>query len=67
MRTKPSGRRALARSAALTLVLALTALSAGLGAAAQADPGHFPPPYGGHALEPGNLLVSRSVYETIRR
>jgi hypothetical protein len=60
--------RALARTAVLTL--ALTALGSGLAAAAQADGGpfsspggHFPPPYGGHSLAPGNLLVSRSVYE----
>jgi hypothetical protein len=62
MRTKRRpGRRALARTAAVTL--AATALGAGLGASAQADPGHFPPPGGGHGLTPGNLLVSRSVYE----
>ena len=70
MRTKYPGRRALARTAAVTL--ALTAL----GASAQADPGHFPPPGGGHfppphgggsSLAPGNLLVSRSVYENDQR
>ena len=62
MTTKLSGARALARTGALTL--ALTALGAGLGAAAQADRGgHFPPPHGGSSLAPGNLLVSRSVYE----
>ena len=51
MTMKHSGRR-LARTAAATM--ALTALTAGLGASAQADPGH--------PLQPGNLLVSRSVY-----
>ncbi len=61
MTSKRSGPRALARAA--TLTLAVTALGAGLGAAAQADPGHFPPPGGGHGLQPGNLLVSRSVYQ----
>ena len=69
MKTKRSDRRVLARTVAVTL--ALTALGAGLGASAQADPGHFPPPPGGHfpphggssSLAPGNLLVSRSVYE----
>jgi hypothetical protein len=59
--TKRSGRPVLARTTALTL--ALTALGAGLGASAQADGGHFPPPGGGHSLVPGNLLVSRSVYQ----
>jgi hypothetical protein len=58
--TKRSGPRALARTAAL--ILTSTALAAGLAASAQADPGHFPHPSGG-PLEPGNLLVSRSVYE----
>ena len=61
MRTKHPGRRAFARTAAVTL--ALTALGAGLGASAQADPGHFPPGGGSSSLVPGNLLVSRSVYE----
>ncbi len=51
MTMKHSGRR-LARTAAATV--ALTALTAGLGASAQADPDH--------GLQPGNLLVSRSVY-----
>ncbi|HEV3320366.1 MAG TPA: hypothetical protein VG053_11675 [Solirubrobacteraceae bacterium] len=51
MTMKHSGRR-LARTAAATV--ALTALTAGLGASAQADPEH--------GLQPGNLLVSRSVY-----
>ncbi len=45
-------RRRLARMAAATV--ALTALTAGLGASAQADPWH--------GLQPGNLLLSRSVY-----
>ncbi len=51
MTMKHSGRR-LARTAAATV--ALTALTAGLGTVAQADPTH--------GLQPGNLLVSRSVY-----
>jgi len=51
MTMKHSGRR-LARMAAATA--ALTALTVGLGTSAQADPGH--------GLQPGNLLVSRSVY-----
>ena len=63
MTSKLSGRRGLTRTVALALTLTLTALGAGLGASAQADPGHFPPPGGGHGLAPGNLLVSRSVYE----
>ncbi len=59
MRTQRSGPRAFARTVALTL--AVTALGT---ASAQADPGHFPPPGGGgHGLQPGNLLVSRSVYK----
>ena len=74
MRTKLSGARTLARTAALTL--ALTTFGASLSASVQADRAHFPQPPGGHfppppppphgggsALEPGNLLVSRSVYE----
>jgi hypothetical protein len=68
MRTKRPGPRPLARTAAL--ILALTALAGGLAASAQADGGHLPPPVGGHfplpkggPLLPGNLLVSRSVYE----
>ena len=58
MRTQRSGPQAFARAVALTL--AVTALGT---ASAQADPGHFPPSYPGHGLAPGNLLVSRSVYE----
>jgi hypothetical protein len=58
--TKRSGPRAVARTAAL--ILSSTALAAGLAASAQGDPAHFPHP-GGGPLEPGNLLVSRSVYE----
>jgi hypothetical protein len=70
MRSKLPGARTLARTVALTL--ALMALGSGLGAVAQADrghspqppDGHFPPPHGGGpSLAPGNLLVSRSVYE----
>jgi hypothetical protein len=61
MTTYRSGPRALARTVAAAL--ALTALGAGLGASAQADPGHLPPPSPGHGLQPGNLLVSSSVYE----
>jgi hypothetical protein len=72
MRTKLAGAAVLTRTVATTL--ALTALGGGLAAAAQADHGHFPQPPGGHfpppphgpggsSLAPGNLLVSRSVYE----
>jgi hypothetical protein len=71
MRTKRAGARLLASST--TLALALTALGTGLSTSAQADPGghspqppagHLPPSHGGGApLAPGNLLVSRSVYE----
>jgi hypothetical protein len=57
MTTRLSGTRVLARSVALTL--ALTALGAGLDASAQAAPPHK----SGASLAPGNLLVSRSVYE----
>jgi hypothetical protein len=68
MRTKCSGPRVLARTArTVALTLALTTLGA---ASVQADPGHFPPPPPpgpGHGLQPGlqpgDLLVSRSVYE----
>jgi hypothetical protein len=58
--TKRSGPRAFARTAAL--LLTSTALAAGSAASAQADPAHFPHP-GSAPLTPGNLLVSRSVYE----
>jgi hypothetical protein len=74
MTVKPARARLLARSVAL--ILASTAFGAGLSATAQADPGghfppppppsgHFPPPPGGgsSSLAPGNLLVSRSVYQ----
>jgi hypothetical protein len=61
MTVKRSGRRVLARKAAP--ILALVALGSGSGASAQADGGHFPPSGGAHPLVPGNLLVSRSVYE----
>jgi hypothetical protein len=60
MRRKRSGRRVFTRAASLALVV--TALGAGFGASAQADGGHLPPPTG-RPLAPGNLLVSRSVYE----
>jgi hypothetical protein len=63
MTSKRSGPRVLARTTVVALVSA--ALTVGLGASAQADPGHLPPPpptYG-HGLQPGNLLVSRSVFE----
>ncbi|MFZ2113791.1 MAG: hypothetical protein WAU77_08685 [Solirubrobacteraceae bacterium] len=60
--TKRSGPRAFARVAAA--ILAASALGAAFDAPAQADGGHFPSPGGGHsALMPGNLLLSRSVYE----
>jgi hypothetical protein len=63
MRKRP-GRRAFARTAALTLASAASA--AVLVAPACADPG-FGGSAGGFAshgaLQPGNLLVSRSVYE----
>ena len=58
--TKRSGPRAFARAAAL--LLTSTALAASGAASAQADPAHAPHP-GGAPLTPGNLLVSRSVYE----
>jgi hypothetical protein len=58
--TKRSGSRAFARTAAL--LLTSTALAAGGAASAQADPARSPHP-GGAPLTPGNLLVSRSVYE----
>jgi hypothetical protein len=62
MTTKRSGPRVLARTAAA--ILALSALGVAFDASAQADWGHFPPPGSGHsALMPGNLLLSRSVYE----
>jgi hypothetical protein len=61
MTVKRARPRLLTRSAALTLALA--ALGAGLSTSAQADPGHFPGLYDGHGLQPGNLLVSRSVFE----
>jgi hypothetical protein len=61
MRSKRSGRPVLTRTIALTF--ALTALGAGFDTAAQADSGHFPQAGGGHSLVPGNLLVSRSVYQ----
>jgi hypothetical protein len=51
MTTKRSAPRVVAHAVAVTLA----ALGAGSGASAQAD--------GGHPLVPGNLLVSRSVYE----
>ena len=60
--TKRSGPRAVARVAAA--ILASSALGVAFDAPAQADGGHFPSPGGGHsALMPGNLLLSRSVYE----
>ncbi len=60
--TKRSGPRAFARVAAA--ILASSSLGAAFDAPAQADGGHFPSPGGGHsALMPGNLLLSRSVYE----
>src|ERR1700722_3463861 len=59
--TKRSGPRAVARVAAA--ILASSALGVAFDAPAQADGGH-PFPGGGHsALMPGNLLLSRSVYE----
>jgi len=61
MTVKRSGRRMLARRVAP--ILALSALGAGLAPSALADGGHLPPPPGPHPLVPGNLLVSRSVYE----
>ncbi len=59
-----TARRSRARrfSRAIALTSAVTALGAGLGASAQADGGHLSHP-GGSSLAPGNLLVSRSVYE----
>jgi hypothetical protein len=60
MKTKRSRPRTFARTAALALTS--TALAAGLATSAQGDPAHFPHP-GGAPLTPGNLLVSRSVYE----
>src|SRR3984957_1758070 len=62
MTVKLSGARMLSR--AVTVTLAMAGLGAGLSAAAQADNGQFPHPGGGAALQPGNLLVSRSVYES---
>ena len=45
-------------------ILASSALGVAFDAPAQADGGHYPQPGGGpSALMPGNLLVSRSVYE----
>jgi hypothetical protein len=68
MKTKRSGPRLLTRTVALTL--AVTALAGGLDASAQATGGQAPQGggYSGHSpgrspLLPGNLLVSRSVYE----
>jgi len=61
MTRKLSGSGVLARFA--TLTLASTALAAGFAASAQANPPHFPPPGYRPSLAPGNLLVSRSVYE----
>jgi hypothetical protein len=58
MRMKRSSRRVLAPAAAL--ILSSIALAAGFAASAQADRGHFLP----SLLLPGNLLVSRSVYES---
>ncbi|HEY5192942.1 MAG TPA: hypothetical protein VIJ39_03580 [Solirubrobacteraceae bacterium] len=60
--TKRSGPQVVARVAAT--ILASSALGVAFDAPAQADGGHFPSPGGGHsALMPGNLLLSRSVYE----
>ncbi len=71
MTTMRSGPRLLSRAAAL--MLAVTALAGGLDASAQAAggqvpqgsgySGHSPQPGGRSPLLPGNLLVSRSVYD----
>ncbi|HEY5286742.1 MAG TPA: hypothetical protein VIJ50_06535 [Solirubrobacteraceae bacterium] len=59
--TKRSGQRAMARVAAA--ILASSALGVAFDAPAQADGGHFPTPPWHAGLIPGNLLLSRSVYE----
>jgi hypothetical protein len=61
MTVKLPGARMFSRTAAVTL--AVTGLGVGFGPSAQADHGQFPHPGGGPSLMPGNLLVSRSVYE----